>query len=320
MVEERIEVSESASRKLLERFLAGMFRAIVSLGVYFLFVSLIMLWAGDIMGVGSTFFLLISVSCVLVCLDFFLTRQQLHEIPPSTQDDAIEKIYAEFKLILTFILLINVTFVFLYLLPLFILEFDVINFTQPFSAVINWFYLSEGIFLCVLSYFFNSKKRKIISQVKLQKILHEFFEPTETQRTEITNQLKIHGIFPNGEIVMVFENVGYSDPAYVRKRFRKWPWREKGKIILTEKQLIFLGKKEKFVIPLSEIHSIQPFPARGGIRTFKVCEIKYDSPKVSIIFIGNVSFWVSDPPTTLELKSMRLMETLQKWYNTWNYE
>lgn len=309
-----------ASRKLVELFLRAIFRIIVSLGAYFLLMSLLMIWTRDILGNYYPIFYFVFMPVAISGISFFSIRQQLHHLPPNNQKTAIKKTYTEFKLIVIFILLINLTVFILSLLPLFIIEFDIINFTRPFSVISGWFYFSEGIFLCVLSYFIYSRKRKILLKVKTKKISHEFFEPNEIQKVELTNELKTGGIFPEGEIVMVFEKVGYSDSAYARKPFRKWPWRERGKIVLTEKELIFFGKKAKFIIPLSEIHSIQPFIGRGGIRTFKVCEIISGSPKASVIFYGDVNFWASDPPTELELKSMRLMETIQKWYDLWSNE
>lgn len=313
-----MDMSTAASHKLIELFLGGISRVIVILGVFYLFVSLIMIWAREILGTFYIFFTLIFLPSFIIGFNFSLLHPQLHEIPPNNQKYAIEKTYTEFKLISIFILLINLTVVFLYFLRFFVIQFNVINFTQPFSILITWFYFSEGIFLCVLSYLLYSRKKKILTVVKTQKIPHEFFEPTEIQRAELINELKTQGIIPEGVILMVFEKVGYSDPTYALKRIRKWPWRERGKMMLTEKELIFLGEKSNYVIPLSEFNSIQPFIGRGGIRNFKVCEIIYDSPKKSVIIYGNVSFWTSDPPTEVELKSMRLMETIQKWYNVWS--
>lgn len=184
--------------------------------------------------------------------------------------------------------------------------------------LITWFYLCEGIFLCIFAYLLNSRKWNILKIVKIKRVPHEFFEPNETQQAELTTELATQGIIPDGAILMVFEQVGYSDPAYAVKRIRKYPWRERGKMLLTEKELIFLGKNAKFVIPSYDIISIQPFTAYGGIRELKVCEIIYGSSKKSVILYGKVSFWwTSDPPTEVELKSMQLMESIQKWYNVW---
>ncbi len=311
-------MSRAAAHKQLELFLWGSIRSLVGVGVYYLLMSLLAIGTGLSFGFNYMFFMIITISSVLIVGNFFMSRSQLHEIPPNNQENAIEKTYTEFKLISIFILLINLTVFFLYLLPFFVIEFDVINFTQPFAILITWFYLCEGIFLCILSYLLNSRKRKILSTVKIQKMPHEFFEPNEAQRAELTTELTTQEIIPEGTILMVFEQVGYSDPTYAVKRIRKWPWRERGKMLLTEKELIFLGKKAKFVIPLSEIKSIQPFTARGGLRELKVCEIVYGSSKKSVILYGNVNFrWASDPPTEVELKSMRLMEAIQKWYNVW---
>lgn len=318
MFKRGIDISKAAAHKLIGRFLGGISRSMAVLGIFFIFMALVLIWATVIRGFFYMHFLFLII--FIIGFDFFIIRHQLREIPPNNQEEVIDKTFTEFKLILIFILLINLSILFLSILPFFVIQFNVINFTRPFSVVLTWFCFSQGFFLCVLSYFFYSRKLKILSQVRTRPILHKFFEPTEGQRAELTYELKDRGIISEGAILMVFEKVGYSNRTYVLKRFRKWPWQERGRIILTEKDLIFLGKKAKIVIPLSDIRSIQPVVGRGGIRTYKVCEIIYAFSKKSVVFYGNVSFWASDIPTELELKSMQLMESIQKWYNIWKQE
>lgn len=311
-------MSSAASHKLIELFLTGIFRILVVLGAVFIFFSLLSIWANEYMDFSDLFIYLIGLSSFIIGFNFILTRHQFHEIPPNTQEYAIQKLYAEFKFIVVTVLLINLTILLLSLLPLFIIQFNIINFTQPFSVILIWFYLTEGIFLCVLSYLLYTRKKNILAQVQVEKVPHESFKPTDIQRAELTQELKARGIVPEGAILTVFGEVGISTSTYALKRFRKWPWQEKGKIILTERELIFLSKTAHLVIPLAEINSIHSSTGRGGIRTYHVCEIIYASPKKSAIFYGHVSLWASDPPTELELKSMRLMESIQKWYDLWS--
>ncbi|MFX1451988.1 MAG: hypothetical protein ACFFCM_14180 [Promethearchaeota archaeon] len=154
----------------------------------------------------------------------------------------------------------------------------------------------------------------IVYIVKPRKLTPEVEEITEILDENIHQKIKDLGINLEGEILKIVDKVGYSDPAYARKRIRKWPWREKGKIVLTDKELIFLGEEINIIIPLSKINVIQPFIARGGIRTFKVCEISYSEQNRQAIFMGVIGFSAFDPPSELELKSMRLLDYLKKWY------
>ena len=164
----------------------------------------------------------------------------------------------------------------------------------------------------------------IVWIVKPRKLTPHIVDSSEIQEGEINEELMNVGIVPSGQIIEIIEKVAYCDPVYARKRFRAWPWRAKGKIIVTNKELIFVSVKKKkinFSILISEIYAIQPFVARGGSRSFKVCEIIYkdqfDNEKVSALFMGRIGFSTFDYPSEIELKSMKLMEKLQKWYDTW---
>ncbi len=164
----------------------------------------------------------------------------------------------------------------------------------------------------------------IIWIVKPRKLTPHVVERSEIQEKELHEELINVGIVLSGELLKIIERIAYCDPVYARKRFRKWPWRAKGRIVLTSKELIFLSVKKKktyFSIPISAIHAIQYFVARGGSRTFKVCEIVYreteEDQKGSVLFMGTIGFSTFDYPSEIELKSMKLMETLEKWYETW---
>ena len=164
----------------------------------------------------------------------------------------------------------------------------------------------------------------IIWIVKPRKLTPDIVESSELDEGALNEELINVGIVPSGQILKVIEKMAYSDPKYARKRIRAWPWRAKGRIVLTSKELIFLSVKKKktyFSIPIGNFYSIQYFVARGGSRTFKVCEIVYDDPdvdqKASVLFMGTIGFGTFDMPSEIELKSMKLMETLQKWYDTW---
>lgn len=160
--------------------------------------------------------------------------------------------------------------------------------------------------------------------IKPRKLTPHVVESAEIDESKLNEELINVGIVPNGRVLTVIEKVAYSDPVYARKRFRAWPWRAKGRIVLTSRELIFLSVKKKktyFSIPISAIHSIQYFVARGGSRTFKVCAIVYRIPeeeqKGSVLFMGTIGFSTFDYPSEIELKSMKLMETLEKWHETW---
>ena len=134
---------------------------------------------------------------------------------------------------------------------------------------------------------------------------------SEIQEKEITRELKTAEIDNSGHIQMIINKVGYSDPVYARKVIRGWPWRARGRIFLTDKELIFLSvnkKKINFLIPLSEISAIQLFPARSGALSYKWCEIIYGNPKISAVFMTYFASY--------DIYNIKLQETLQKWYET----
>ena len=139
----------------------------------------------------------------------------------------------------------------------------------------------------------------------------DIVEYSGMQEEEITRELKNGGIDYTGHIQMIINKVGYSDPVYARKVIRGWPWRAKGRIVLTDKELIFLSVKKKminFSIPLSEISAIQLFPARSGALSYKWCEIIYGNPKISAVFMTYFASY--------DIFNIKLQETLQKWYET----
>jgi hypothetical protein len=83
--------------------------------------------------------------------------------------------------------------------------------------------------------------------------------------------------------------------------------------------LIFLGnKKIRFSISLSEIEAIQPFISKAGFYTFKCFEIIYNVQlqKTSAVFMGLPGSSI-DALVEMGEKSSRLMELIQKWYDTW---
>lgn len=144
------------------------------------------------------------------------------------------------------------------------------------------------------------------------------------QLPQINEELRDLGIFPEGAILEIIDNVAYCDPEYARKAFRAWPWRAKGRIILTKAELIFISVKKKkinFVVPIATIKAFYEFVGRGGSRTYKVCEILYRDPiadqQLSVLFMGTIGFKTFDMPSEIELKSLKLMAHLQKWYETW---
>lgn len=141
----------------------------------------------------------------------------------------------------------------------------------------------------------------------------------ELHKDRINQELKRAEINPDGTIVTIVEKVGYADPEYALKPRRGWYWRDKGKIVLTERELIFLGKKRiRFSIFLSEIMAIQAFISRAGFYTFTCFEIVYNDQlqKVSAVFMGLPGSSL-DPMVELGEKSSKLMELIQKWYDTW---
>ncbi len=164
----------------------------------------------------------------------------------------------------------------------------------------------------------------IIWIVMPRKLTPDIVESSEIQEGELNEELMNAGVMPSGQILQVIRKVAYSDPMYARKPVRAWPWRAKGKIVLTTKELIFVSVKKKktyFSIPISNFKSIQYFVARGGSRRFKVCEIVYQNPdeeqRESALFMGTIGFSTFDMPSEIELKSMKLMDAIQKWYDTW---
>ncbi|MHA1377317.1 MAG: hypothetical protein ACTSRG_02935 [Candidatus Helarchaeota archaeon] len=83
----------------------------------------------------------------------------------------------------------------------------------------------------------------IIWITRPKKLYPEVIEENEVVRENINQELINSGISYEGQLIKIIENVGYSDPKYAKKRIRKWPWREKWKLILTNKEIVFLGKK-----------------------------------------------------------------------------
>jgi len=61
---------------------------------------------------------------------------------------------------------------------------------------------------------------------------------------------------------------------------------------------------------------IQPFYTVGGIRRAKVCEVNFGDTRTQAIFMGIIGFSSFDPPSELELKSVKLMDELINWYNS----
>ena len=197
-----------------------------------------------------------------------------------------------------------------------IFSFDLISsLIFPSGSDLYWGYMKYLLILIIVT-----SVIMIIWIAKPRKLTPHIIEGAEIQEETLTQELKQVGIVPNGQVLMIIEKLGYSDPLYARKSIRKWPWRDKGKVVLTDKELIFLGKRDHFFISLSDILAIQPFTARGGIRTFQVCEIVYGDFKDSVVFMGTIGFRTFDMPSEIELKSMKLMKTFQKWYDSWSKE
>ena len=61
--------------------------------------------------------------------------------------------------------------------------------------------------------------------------------------------------------------------------------------VLTDNELVFLGKKINFLIPISEINVIQPFVAKGGTRTYQVCDINYNEQNNHVILMGVIGLF-----------------------------
>ncbi len=143
----------------------------------------------------------------------------------------------------------------------------------------------------------------------------------ELHQEKINQELKKVDINPIGNLVTIIENIGFTDPTYTLKLHRWSYLRDKGKILLTDKELIFLGKKANFSIQLTEIEAIQPFILRGERITFKIFEMIYKEAqqKVSAIFMGLPGF-TFDRFLEIEGKSLKLMELIQKWYDSWKNE
>ncbi|NVM29301.1 MAG: hypothetical protein HWN65_10720 [Candidatus Helarchaeota archaeon] len=201
-----------------------------------------------------------------------------------------------------------------------ICTFDLIfSLIFPSMGVESWGYLKYlWIFPIIIA------ALNIIWIVKPINLNPQIIESSEIQKGELYEELRVVNIVPKGEILKVIEKVAYSDPVYAQKRWRSWPWKAKGKILLTSKELIFLSVKKKkiyFSVPIDLIESIQPYVSRRGSRTFKVCEIIYNNPhddeKSSGLFMGTKSFRRFDFTSGIEMESMQLMETLKKWHETW---
>lgn len=194
-----------------------------------------------------------------------------------------------------------------------VISFLFLGFLFLFSKNLFYYYLS-GLFLSwgitAIAWSLMIGIKKIDKEFK--PILDIIGYP-EMQDEEIMSELKNTGIYPTGQIQMIINKVGYSDPVYARKVIRGWPWKAKGRIILTDKELIFLSVKKKkinFSIPLSEIGAIQPFSARSGALSYKWCEILYGNQKISAVFMTRF--------VSYDIYNMKLLETLQKWYETWD--
>jgi len=187
--------------------------------------------------------------------------------------------------------------------------------------IIGFIYSSSLIFKLLVIYFTISI---ILCSVNIFRIIRPkntsptIVEDIEFQKDKINQELQNVEINPIGKIVMIIEKVGYADPTYATKPYRLRYWREKGKIILTDKELIFLGKKINFSILLSEIETIQPFVSKSGTRTFNIFEIIYNNEqqKASAVFMGLLRS-AFDFLAEIELKSSKLMELIQKWYDSW---
>ncbi len=197
-----------------------------------------------------------------------------------------------------------------------LLVFFLTLFGETGGSVVSNYYIS-GVLLSwgVLPFTWILVKRiRNIEEKKLEPRL-EIIEFGEIQEQEIAHELKIAGISPTGEVQMIIKRVGYSDPVYARKIIRAWPWRAKGRLILTDAELIFLSVKKKkinFSIPISEIGTIHPFPARSGALSYTWCEVLYGNPKISAIF--TTRFFGAD------IYNLKLLETLQTWYDRWTNE
>lgn len=180
------------------------------------------------------------------------------------------------------------------------------------SAVSNYYISAVLLSWGVLPFTWILVKRiRNIEEKKIEPRL-EIIEFGEIQEEKITQELKNAGIIPTGEVQMIIKRVGYSDPVYARKIFRAWPWRAKGQIFLTNAELIFLSVKKKkinFSVPISEISAIQLFTARSGASDYLWCEVLYGNPKVSAVFMTH---FISH-----DAYNMKLLETLQDWYDTW---
>ena len=138
---------------------------------------------------------------------------------------------------------------------------------------------------------------------------------------KVSQRLEQAEIAKEGEILLLIKRVGYADPTYAEGRSRlRVPWRHKGELIFTTKEVIFLGKKAYFRIPIAAIHTIQPFTVRIGVAgSVQVCELTYGQPQESVVFIGYEINYVA---YALKGPSLRLIEILREWhaaYSTISY-
>ncbi|MHA1379420.1 MAG: hypothetical protein ACTSRG_13680 [Candidatus Helarchaeota archaeon] len=175
--------------------------------------------------------------------------------------------------------------------------FEILEYLLIFNIIMN-----------ILMIFWNLLSKKTSFEIN---------DVDEIMKNNIAQELMKQNISPRGEILAVLEKAAYSDPEYARKPIRKWPWREKGKLIFTKKELIFIGRRKKLIISLSEINAIKNFTAIGGVRAFNVCEINYGILNTQFLLMiapGLASF---DILSKIDSTSIKLMEYLQNWCNYW---
>ncbi len=214
--------------------------------------------------------------------------------------------------IVCIIILVNLIIFYDFFINLFSRSHSYFSPSDPFQDGFGIFFIYMMTFLIIWNII------TIALIIRPRKLSPDLVEMTEDEMKEMEQVLNKSQLHAEGTIQSVLNDVGYSDPIYARKPIRKYPWREKGILILTDKELIFLGKEIQFSISISEINTIRPFITKGGIRTFKVCEVNHGLQEEGAIFMGVIGYFAFDPPSELELKSMKLMEYLKKWHDTWS--
>jgi len=153
-----MKVFKRPSRGAIDEFMDAVIRPTAGYGVGFTLIAILMILAGDILkGWYPLMTLTLVFGCFWVGL-YLSARARKQAIPEDQLGEIIEKTYGEFKFMALSIVLIGVTFLILYFLPLLIVELDIINFSWPLLEIATWFYLTVGITFCVIAYIFHSRR------------------------------------------------------------------------------------------------------------------------------------------------------------------